>query len=264
MDVDTKISVGQIPHFDEMVALFGDRNNQPSDRASLIHGDYKIDNLVFHKSEPRVIGILDWELATIGHPLSDLVNLISPWPPIHQGPDTSFASSKFSSRASPAISAPSSPEERSQYSRVMTTNPPPQSPFTPNVNPGLPTLDQCIRWYEAAARWDPVPFLRWGRAFGRLRDTVIMQGIAARQAQRQASGMGVTAIQLAKQFKPYGEATWQLVQEMPEKREEFQEEQKRKGESRRRQQQKVTMPGWDEKPEKENDADAWTRMKAKI
>ena len=60
VDIETEVPVGKIPHFDDMVAFFKDPVSQPKDRATLIHGDYKIDNLVYHRTEPRVIGILEY------------------------------------------------------------------------------------------------------------------------------------------------------------------------------------------------------------
>ena len=58
-DVETREAVGAIPNMNEMLDFFSDHRMRPADRGTIIHGDYKIDNLVYHETEPRVIGILE-------------------------------------------------------------------------------------------------------------------------------------------------------------------------------------------------------------
>lgn len=60
-----------IPAMETLIAELGGRI--PADRSvSIAHGDYRLENVMFHPTEPRLIAVLDWELSTIGHPLADL------------------------------------------------------------------------------------------------------------------------------------------------------------------------------------------------
>lgn len=72
-------TVDGIPHFKAITEYI--EKHAPSDPSPqmLIHGDCKIDNLLFHPTEPKVIAVLDWELCTVGHPLFDLANMLQPY-----------------------------------------------------------------------------------------------------------------------------------------------------------------------------------------
>lgn len=48
-------------------------------RVSIVHGDYRLDNIIFHPIEPRVLAVLDWELSTTGDPMADFTYLLMQW-----------------------------------------------------------------------------------------------------------------------------------------------------------------------------------------
>jgi aminoglycoside phosphotransferase (APT) family kinase protein len=54
-------------------------NVPPDDRVSIVHGDYRLDNMIFHPREPRVLAVLDWELSTLGNPLGDFAYHAMAW-----------------------------------------------------------------------------------------------------------------------------------------------------------------------------------------
>jgi aminoglycoside phosphotransferase (APT) family kinase protein len=74
-----------IADIDRVIAWL-DRNLPPDDgRSSLVHGDYRIDNMIFAHGEPRLLAILDWELSTIGHPFADIAYQCMHWRLPHAG-----------------------------------------------------------------------------------------------------------------------------------------------------------------------------------
>jgi aminoglycoside phosphotransferase (APT) family kinase protein len=111
-------------------------------RTSIVHGDYRIDNMIFAPDAPRVIAVLDWELSTLGDPLADFSYLLMSWV--------------------------TEPEGRSGVLGLA-------GPDT-----GIPTIEQVVARYCAATGRDGVPDLNWYFAYNLFRLTGIVQGIKKR------------------------------------------------------------------------------------
>ena len=64
---------------DDLIAWLA--GNTPADdgRVSIVHGDYRLDNMIFHPTEPRLLAVLDWELSTLGHPFADISYQCMQW-----------------------------------------------------------------------------------------------------------------------------------------------------------------------------------------
>jgi aminoglycoside phosphotransferase (APT) family kinase protein len=76
-----------IPAMDELALWIAANRPEEDGRRSLVHGDYRLDNLLFEADAPRCAAVLDWELSTLGHPLADLAALLMQWrmPPGPEG-----------------------------------------------------------------------------------------------------------------------------------------------------------------------------------
>lgn len=67
-----------IPAMDRLIDWLP-QNIPPGEETSIVHGDYRMDNLIFHPTEPRVVAVVDWELSTLGHPLGDFAYHAMTW-----------------------------------------------------------------------------------------------------------------------------------------------------------------------------------------
>ncbi len=68
-----------LPAMDKVIGWLS-HNVPPDDgRMSIVHGDYRLDNMIFHPIEPRLLAVLDWELSTLGHPFADISYQCMQW-----------------------------------------------------------------------------------------------------------------------------------------------------------------------------------------
>lgn len=75
----------QLPDFERVMGWLADNLPEDDGQAALVHGDFRLDNMIFAPDAPRVIGLLDWELSTLGHPLADLAYQCAQWRLPHEG-----------------------------------------------------------------------------------------------------------------------------------------------------------------------------------
>ncbi|MBY0612484.1 MAG: phosphotransferase family protein [Beijerinckiaceae bacterium] len=76
---------GVLSAMDRLIAWLADNLPPDDGRVSLVHGDYRIDNMIFDKNAPRLLALLDWELSTLGHPFADLAYQCMQWRLPNQG-----------------------------------------------------------------------------------------------------------------------------------------------------------------------------------
>jgi aminoglycoside phosphotransferase (APT) family kinase protein len=148
-------------------------NNIPAgDETTLVHGDYRLDNVIFHPSEPRILAVLDWELSTLGHPIADFAYHCMTW---------RLTPQEFRGMLGFDFAALGIPSEEDYVARYCART----------GRPGI-------------ANWD------FYLAYNMFRLAGILQGIMGRVVEGTASSQH--AIESGKRARPMAEAGWRQVE----------------------------------------------------
>lgn len=156
--------VKPIPHFEKLCQWL--LENAPKDplKLTLIHGDFKIDNVLFYPNEPKIAAVLDWELCTFGHPSFDLANFLQPFQLPNQLNQLLYKPDKTDMGIEKPGSLDSVYDKLALYQKNLGYN-----------------------WNDEDPKNNPVDLWNVGFVFGLVRLCVISQGIAMRVAKGNAS-----------------------------------------------------------------------------
>jgi len=177
--------VPEIPDFDLLANML--RQLQPKDAVSIVHGDFKMDNCIFHPTESRVIAMIDWEMSTIGHFGADMGNCLSPYFMPEDAPPL------FGTSLPPNVAAELGLPTREEIMEHYCDQRQPKSDFQ--------ELSAEMLFY--------VGFFCWKNA-------VICQGIAARVARGQASSAHASIVGSLTPL--LGELSMMMLKEFQQKR----------------------------------------------
>ena len=149
-------------------------NIPDDDSASVVHGDFRLDNMILHPTESRVIAVLDWELSTIGHPLADFTYHLMAW----QMPDIGIGATGLVGK--------------------------------PLADMGIPDEDAYIATYcERTGRDGGIPGRDFYSAFNFFRLAAILQGIAGRV--RDGTAASANASQAVNAVQPLADLGWKYA-----------------------------------------------------
>jgi len=101
---------GAIKSMDALIEWLPE-NIPDDDSVAVVHGDFRLDNMIVHPTEPKVIAVLDWELSTLGHPLADFTYHLMAW----QMPEIGIGSTGLMGKDLAALGIPDEETYTTQY-----------------------------------------------------------------------------------------------------------------------------------------------------